>query len=450
MLDKNAPGSAVQPAIKPSAFQSGGNQVVCTAAPSNRKSRPKLVTSAEPTPVCVTKPMDLAPLETALRFLKDRSLAYSETSKRYHLHHAATHRWEELTGNQLQRELKSWMLGSWGHTAKVSTFKQMVAEIEINAPLWQPKRHPGKLVVRNGVLDFSGKTVALLPHDSTMQFEYSLDVEYRPDAKCPKFHDLLNQAVADDDQELIQKWVGSALAGHNQSQVALVLVGNPGTGKGTLVNLITNLIGVRQTAELRVDKFNERFELSAYLGKRLLVAPEIPSDLLSLHGIGRLKALVGQDRMEAEVKFQNRRVAMEGDFHVILHGNRLCAQPWSADVDAFRRRLLIVDFNRTQPVRPVPNLAGQIWCEEAAGILAWAVAGVRKYYADVATHGTIPLTVSQQQRVDAVIPPAPPRHSPQPVTPADEGGFLRWLSLHLQRFGIRLERVSPGQVRMPN
>ena len=405
-------------------------------------SAPSCTTSVNvvATPTAIL-PMDLAPLEAALRFIDDRSVAYHGSEKCYHLLDATARRWKNLTSNQLQRAFKQWIRQRWSHIVKATTLKQMVAEIEINAPLWQPQRHPGKLVVGNGVLDFTGASPRLLPHDSTLQFEHKLDVAYDPKAKCPKFDRFLHQAVGADDAGLVQKWLGGALAGANQSQVVLAIVGNPGTGKGTLVNLVINLIGVGQTAELRVEKFDERFELSAYLGRRLLVAPEIPSDLLSIKGIGRLKALVGQDRMEAELKNQNRRVSVNGDFHVILQGNSLRPCSWSPDVDAFRRRLLIVEFNGQRPVKVVPNLAEELWREEAAGILAWAVAGVRRYHAEITRHGSINLTAEQQARVDRLIPPPPKASHREPTKEqnlnSSASTLMEWFIGQLQRFVIR-------------
>ena len=402
------------------------------AAPAHAK--PVSVESANPV-------LDLAPLESAMKFLEDHDVAYHPAEKSYRLLDPVARRWDELATNELMRRLKDWRLERFGHTARQADLKRTVAELEVNAPLWKPAQHPRFLVVRNGLLDFTSAVPVLRPHQADWQFEHSLAVDYAPTAKCPRFHQFLATTIPDEDATLIQKWAGAMLAGANQSQVILALVGNPGTGKGTLVNLLTHLAGANQTAELRVDKFTERFELSAYIGRRLLIAPEIPSDLLSLKGIGRLKALVGQDRMEGEIKFQHRRVPMNGDFHVILHGNRITAQPWSPDVDAFRRRLLVVEYRGQRPSKVVPNLAEELWSAEAAGILAWAVEGVRRFKADVAAHGTIQLTEAQQRRVDAVIPPAPTRTTSQPSAAPDATGLLTWLSTQLQRFGIRLERV---------
>ena len=389
---------------------------------------------------------ELAPLEAARRFLDHRSVAYDESAKRYQLYDNASGKWHSLTDHALQRTMKQWMQQHCSHDLKATTLKKMTAEVSLNAPLWVPTRHPGVLVVGNGVLDFRQRGVVLKPHERHLQHEHQLDVAYSPEATCPLFLEFLHGSVSDDDALLIQKWVGGVLAGSNESQTVLALIGNPGTGKGTLVELITRLVGVGLTAEMRPDKFCERFELSAYLGRRLLIAPEIPSDLLTLKGVGRLKALVGQDRMEAELKCQNRRVPLQGDFHVLLHGNRLVPQEWSPDLDAFRRRMLIVEYNGSRPPKIIPNLAETLWAAEAAGILAWAVEGVRRYHADLKQHGHIRLTAQQQRRVDRLIPPPAKTATLATMGAAEDSTtsrLMNWLAEQLQRVGLRLERIQP-------
>lgn len=410
------------------------------ATPGSAAAKPQRVDDVPPV-------YELAPLEAARRFLEHRSVSYDESAKSYWLREETTASWQRLNGNALKRVMKQWLRARCGHDVNATTLNQMAAEVDLNAPLWVPTQHPGVLVVGNGVLDFRQRAVELKPHDRQLQHEHQLGAAYSPDATCPRFLDFLHGSVSDDDALLIQKWVGGVLAGSNESQTVLALIGNPGTGKGTLVELITLLVGVGLTAEMRPDKFTERFELSAYLGRRLLIAPEIPSDLLTLKGVGRLKALVGQDRMEAELKCQNRRVPLQGDFHVLLHGNRLLAQEWSPDLDAFRRRFLIVEYNGSRPPKIIPNLAETLWSAEAAGILAWAVEGVRRYHADLKQHGSVRLTAQQQQRVDRVIPPPAKTATLATMGAAQDSStsrFVNWLAEQLQRVGLRLERIQPA------
>jgi P4 family phage/plasmid primase-like protien len=391
---------------------------------------------------------ELAPLEAARRFLDDRHVAYDVGAKNYRLRDEATSTWLSLNGNALKRVMKQWLFERCGHDVTAATLKKMIEEVDLNAPLWNPSQHPGVLVVANGVLDFRHRGAVLKPQDGNLQHEHQLDAAYSPRATCPRFLEFLHGSVSDEDARLIQKWIGGVLAGSNESQTVLALIGNPGTGKGTLVELITRLVGVGLTAEMRPDKFGERFEMSAYLGRRLLITPEIPSDLLTLKGVGKLKALVGQDRMEAELKNQNRRVPVRGDFHVLVHGNRLLPQEWSPDLDAFRRRLLIVEYNGSRPTKIIPNLAEDLWAAEAAGILAWAVEGVRLYHADMRQHGSVRLTAEQQRRVDRLIPPpakVPIRRAADSVDrDSTTSRFVSWLAEQLQRVGLRLERIQPA------
>jgi len=346
------------------------------------------------------------PKEAAVAILKQQAIAFSESPKRFYLFDAGQSKWLSITTNSLHRRVRAW-LEQQNQSPTAAYLKKVAGEIELLAPLWDSRLRPGQMVVGNGVLDVNRQPPSLSQRDQSVHFEHSLAVDYTVDARCPRFEQFLADALSVEDVRLVQKWAGSLLAGPNQSQTILVVVGASGTGKGTLVNLLTRLVGMESTAELRAEQLNERFEMSAFIGKRLLIASEIAPDLLNLKGIGRLKALVGQDCMEAELKRANQRTQFKGDFHVVLYGNQLNQQPWSADLDAFRRRLLIVEYTKPRPLTIIPNLADRLWVEEGSGILQWAVEGVGCYRADLAKSGHFVLTNEQQQRVNRIIPPAP-------------------------------------------
>lgn len=379
-----------------------------------------------------SKPAKPEPKQVAQAFLKQQAMAFSESPKRFYLFEVQRSKWLAVTTNSLHRRIRAW-LEQQNQSPTAADLKKLTSELELLAPLWDARLRPGQLVVANGVLEVGSNPPSLAQRDESIHFEHSLAVDYRADARCPRFQQFLGDALSVDDVGLVQKWAGSLIAGPNQSQTILVIVGASGTGKGTLVNLLTRLIGLELTAELRAEQLNERFEMSAFLGKRLLVASEINPDLLNLKGIGRLKALVGQDCMEAEIKRVNRRVSFNGDFHVVLYGNQLNPQPWSADLDAFRRRLLLVEYAKPRPTTIIPNLADRLWAEEGSGILNWAVEGVSSYRADLLKAGHFVLTNEQQRRVNRIIPPAPRTPNCESVLstkqPAAQTNFLRrWLN----------------------
>ena len=372
------------------------------------------------------------PQTAAVGFLQTNQLAFHDDPKRFFIFVEKQQAWHPITINQLHRRLKSWALDTHHSSVSAAALKKMVAELEVAAPCWSPALKPGQLVVANGVLDVTA-TPSLSPKDHNTHFADTLTINYQPTAQCPKFRQFLADSLSAEDATLIQKWAGSLIAGPNQSQVILMLLGASGTGKGTLVNVLTRLVGVQAAAELRVEQLDGRFEMSALVGKRLLIGMEINPNLLNGDGLGRLKALVGHDRMEAELKGRNRRASINGDFHIILHGNQLNPQPWAADLDAFRRRLLIVEYSKRPPAIIIPNLADTLWLEEGSGILNWAVEGVGCYRADLQQAGRFVLTVDQQQRVNRVIPPAPTTtdsETPLPSKqPSPNNHFLwRWFN----------------------
>lgn len=392
------------------------------------ESRPAADTMKQPGPLLAK----FEPKEAAAAFLKQQAMAFSESPKRFFLFDAGQSKWLSITTNSLQRRVRAWL--EQQHQSPSATYlKKLTSEIELLAPLWDSRLKPGQMVVANGVLDVNPQPPSLSRRDQSVHFEHSLAVDYKVDAVCPRFEQFLADALSVEDVRLVQKWAGSLIAGPNQSQTILVVVGASGTGKGTLVNLLTRLVGLEATAELRAEQLTERFEMSAFIGKRLLVASEINPDLLNLKGIGRLKALVGQDCMEAEIKRVNRRVKFNGDFHIILYGNQLNPQLWSADLDAFRRRVLMVEYAKPRPTTIIPNLADELWSQEGSGILNWAVEGVGFYRADLAKSGHFILTNEQQQRVNRIIPPAPklPNSEPAPsaTQPSPNNHFLwRWFN----------------------
>ena len=71
------------------------------------------------------------------------------------------------------------------------------------------------------------------------------EINYVPDAKCKKFlEELLQPALSDEDIALLQLYCGQCLLADNLTQTFLVLTGTAGGGKGTIVRIIENVIGL--------------------------------------------------------------------------------------------------------------------------------------------------------------------------------------------------------------
>ena len=259
--------------------------------------------------------------------------------------------------------------------------------------------------VANGVLRFAD--------DGDVQFggfspeDYSRNQSpfaFEPDAECPRFlNELIYPAVSPDDADLIQRWAGLALFGYNLPQRFIILDGTPNGGKGTLVRIIQALVGTENMYQLRTENLLERFEMFRFRGKTLLIGPDVPGDFLMRKGASELKKLVGGDPLSPEGKGSNGDFAMFGTFNVVMTCNSRLRVRLDGDVGAWRRRLLVVRYEKPPPARRILDFHDTLLREEGSGILRWALAGFVKLQAEFAEVGDFVLTAAQLGRVDSLL-----------------------------------------------
>lgn len=230
------------------------------------------------------------------------------------------------------------------------------------------------------------------------------EVCYDEGADCPRFfNELLRPALNEDDIALLQRYAGQCLLGRNPSQKLLLLRGTPGGGKSTLANVLEAIIGTHNVTQLRVQHLGERFEIAGFVGKTLLAGKDVPGDFLNNKSAHMLKSLVGGDRLDAEQKNVKHRFELLGEFNIIITSNSRLHVRLDADSGAWRRRLLIVDYERPSTDKPIPNLDRILVETEGAGILNWCVAGALDLLDELKTTGRFILTDAQMRRVDALL-----------------------------------------------
>ena len=101
---------------------------------------------------------------------------------------------------------------------------------------------------------------------------------------------FLDHALAIEDQKLIQKYVGQCLLGINLTQTFLLIYGTTGGGKSTFLNIIENLVGQSNCAQLRTKQLDHQFELTRFIGKTLLTGKDVQKDFLNLKSASSIKS----------------------------------------------------------------------------------------------------------------------------------------------------------------
>jgi Family of unknown function (DUF5906) len=257
----------------------------------------------------------------------------------------------------------------------------------------------------NGVFRFDNGG-ELLPFSPAFVSRNRSPIVFDENATCDRFlNELVIPAVHPEDLVLLQKYAGLCLLGDNLVQRMLILDGESARGKTQLANVIQAIVGRENVTQLRTKWLAERFETYRFLKKTLLVGVDVEPDFLSTKGASVLKGLVGGDWFDAEQKLGTGSFPMQGNFCVIVTSNARLRVRLCGDINAWRRRVLIVRFEAPAPKKIIPDFGALLVREEGPGILNWCIAGSGMVLDDIdaSSNGDIALTDRQKQIVDSLL-----------------------------------------------
>lgn len=350
----------------------------------------------------------------AALYARENRVLYDPDEKSFYRYNEANGLWQIITSESVRETISARILEA-SRESKQFSLEIQITQTKLKAVVSAlmgivEKRGAFKgkekfIHVANGVIRFAD--------DGDIQFggfaaeDFSRNQSpyaFEPDAECPRFlNELIYPAVSAEDADLLQRWAGLALFGYNLPQRFLILEGTPNGGKGTLVRIIQALVGIENTYQLRTECLHERFETYRYRGKTLLIGPDVPGDFLMRKGASMLKVLVGGDPISAEGKGLNGDFAMFGTFNIVVTCNSRLRVRLEGDAGAWRRRLLVVSYEKPPPEKRILDFDRMLLREEGSGILRWAMAGFVKLQSEFAESGDFALNDPQRRRVDSLL-----------------------------------------------
>ncbi|MBL9150070.1 MAG: hypothetical protein JNM94_15390 [Phycisphaerae bacterium] len=206
----------------------------------------------------------------------------------------------------------------------------------------------------------------------------ALDFDYDAAAPEPKeFLAFLDSILADDSEAIgtLQEWFGLMLVADTRYHKILLLLGPPRSGKGTLMRVLSALVGHANVANPTSASLAGHFGLQSLIGKSLAIIGDARfSGPGTSAVVERLLTISGEDSVSIDRKHVTA-LNMKLPTRFVIVTNEL---PRLADASgALARRFVVVRLTRTFLGNEDLSLTERLLAERP-GILLWALEGLRR------------------------------------------------------------------------
>lgn len=261
--------------------------------------------------------------------------------------------------------------------------------LAVEPPCWLDGRttpDPKALIgFANGVLDINriakgeeAPLIAATPHYFTL---HALPYEYDATAACPTWVSFLASVFPGPDgyhkRALLQEWFGLMLVPDTSYQKMMLMIGPPGSGKSTTMDVMRLMLGQDQIAFTSFDSLGEKYGLSNLVGKLAAVFPDarIGRYADTAAALMSILAISGADsvsvRRMALPTLSNVRLPCR----ITITTNELPELPDTAS--ALPRRLLALEYTESFAANPDITLSERL-AAEIPGILNWSLLGLER------------------------------------------------------------------------
>lgn len=319
-------------------------------------------------------------------------------------YHAESGTWREHSEKAIKRDLRKFDGLSYGEGRVYRVSKGKTAGVLDALRAYQESGEldeaPCALVCRNTafVVDDSSWTLDEVALGPELYQRFAHDVDYRADAKAPKFIASLRRLFVDDDIRMIQEFCGAAVFGLGRKlKKALLIQGSTGIGKSQLLDVLAAMLPGGAVSTVLPHDFSHRFRAIPLDGALLNIANELPRrELRDWHS---LKTVVSCETMPFERK--NGAVYRAEPRAAHLFSCNHFPAVAAATQDFWERWAVVVARADAGIVRgtgaEIVDYGKHLASTERAGIVAWLVEGARMFCEH---KGRLPLSSSSRVALD--------------------------------------------------
>ncbi len=256
--------------------------------------------------------------------------------------------------------------------AKTETFHK-IADMTAKSRTVFQETLPRYIPLKNGVYDL--ETRNLLPHSPQYKFTYQFPITYDVNADAVKTKAFFDQVLTPEQRTIVEEWIGYYFYRNYQFKKAIIFVGEGDTGKTTLLETVTHLIGADNISSVSLHKMSaDKFSAAHLHQKHGNIVDELSANDVS--DTGAFKMATGDGSITGEHKFGN-----QFSFHNFSKFTFACNKiPDVKDTDdlAYFNRWMVVRFENVIE-KKIPNFIKTITTEEErSGLFNLAMDGLTR------------------------------------------------------------------------
>lgn len=292
--------------------------------------------------------------------------------------------WEEVHRDLMQSDIAHWLV-----ERGIEPKSQVVSDVEYHAvslrarrlgslPAWDGEPLATNILsCRNGLVDL--ETGKLHPHTPRYVNLNAVDYDYDANVGEPTAWMSFLDSIWKDDPECIavlQRMFGYLLTPNTCMQRMFQLMGPPRSGKGTIGDVISEVMGRENVCSPSLQSITGGFALQPAVGKLLMLLSEARLDGRNTNRAAItdvLLRIVGEDHFTVDRKFKD---AWQGVLttRIVIQTNE--PLELSDDTGALLRRLIVLPMTKSFYGKEDLTLRERLRAERGA-ILKWAMEGWR-------------------------------------------------------------------------